>query len=115
MDDRLKKALDVSNMAASINTQKSLAVKQLNDDLVYYTSGCKFTANIEFIASLYAIANSGQTSMIVLDDNNNPYTVTQVEEFANTLYEHNQTALLKYKARYDEVKNSRSLEKLIEV
>lgn len=115
MDDRLQKAIDISNLAATINNQKNIAKAKLADDLAYYIDGCKFTASINFIGSLYALANSGTHSALLQDDNGQIYEVSNIEEFANTLFDINQTALRSYQSLVGEMKQVRSLETLVAI
>jgi hypothetical protein len=50
MDERLEKALDISNYMVTLNNQKRLLKEQYAENLVFYHNGGQFTITQELIS-----------------------------------------------------------------
>ena len=112
MDERLEKALEFSNFIETQNHQKNIFLKQFQEDCVYYKDGTKFSVTKELIAFLSAMVNLKQQGLILLDDNNIPIQIDDVEEFQKNIWSVYLTATRKYLKSYDSIKANRSVEGL---
>ena len=50
MDERLEKALDMSNYMVTLNNQKRLLKEQYKENLIYYFNGGQFTVTQDLIS-----------------------------------------------------------------
>tara|TARA_B100001057_G_scaffold83080_1_gene78693 strand:+ start:473 stop:820 length:348 start_codon:yes stop_codon:yes gene_type:complete len=112
MDERLEKALEFSNFIETQNNQKNIFFKQFQEDCVYYKDGTKFSVTKELIAFLSAMANLKQEGLVLLDDNNIPIQIDNVDEFQKNICSVYLIAARKYFKSYDSIKLNRSVEGL---
>jgi hypothetical protein len=115
MDERLEKALDISNYMVTLNNQKRILKEQYQENLVHYFNGGQFTVTQQLISFCQSLINMHQTGTILIDDNNLPIEVDDVEKFASEIYSKYFEASNKYMAEYNKLKKSRSVESIIEV
>ncbi len=116
MDERLKKALDFSNFRYTFSIQRK-ALKEKNDaKLTYGYGGGVFKINMALISFVDTIINSGRKNDVpLLDSNDNPILISDLEEFKNEILDRYFTSTLEYYKEYEKVKKTRSLEKLLEL
>lgn len=114
MDDRLRKALDMSNYIATLNKQKESIQKKYKDKLAHYYNGAKFTISLELISYLYNLSSNGETTAYLVDDNDIPVEIDNIGEFADTLQEKYTQATKDFFDAYEELKSQRSTETLIQ-
>ena len=83
MDERLEKALDFSNYMVTLNNQKRLLAEQFDQDIIYYTRGGQFTVTQELISFCHTLFASDQTVAVLIDDNNIPIEIEEIEDLMN--------------------------------
>lgn len=115
MDEKLEKAIKVSNFMATLTNQRKLALEEFNQDLIYYFNGASFTASRELITFLKTLADMGNTNTVILDDNNIPVSIESIGEFLATVVEIYTEASNKYLSRYSELKSKRRVEDLVKL
>tara|TARA_X000000950_G_C13540369_1_gene507357 strand:- start:214 stop:561 length:348 start_codon:yes stop_codon:yes gene_type:complete len=115
MDERLDKALEFSAYMDTLNNQKRLLKEKFLENNVYYHNGGRFTIKPELINFCYTLVQIGKTSVVLIDDNDIPVEIENIEEFfekvADLYYENTN----QYVADYTELKNKRSVEGLIDL
>ena len=114
MDQRLKKALEMSNYIATLNSQKQLANDKFQESLVLYHSGSPITITPELIAFCTALVSSGETETVIVDNNNSPVAITELGDFADKILEIYSKATKEFLETTNNLKTQRSVEKLIE-
>jgi hypothetical protein len=115
MDERLSKALEFSNFLATQNNQKRIFLAQYKENLVHYAHGYKFTVTQELINFCYTLSKLSSSSVIVLDDNNIPFSVDDIEEFTKELLGVYVFASRKYATDYETIKKNRSVQGLVDL
>ena len=115
MDKRLAKALEFSNFLETQNNQKRIFLAQYNENLIYYTHGHKFTVTRELINFCHTISYMYPINSVVLDDNNIPFTITDIDEFTKELMGVYVFASRKYAADYETIKQNRSVQGLVDL
>mgnify|MGYP003652192023 FL=1 len=115
MDKRLEKALEFSNFLETQNNQKRIFLAQYKENLVYYTHGHKFTVTQDLINFLHTLSEMHLLDAVVLDDNNTPYAVTNIDEFAKEIMGVYVFASRKYASDYESIKKNRSVQGLIDL
>ena len=115
MDERLAKALEFSNFLETQNNQKRIFLAQYKENIIHYTCGHKFTVTQELINFCHTLSCMYPINAIVLDDNNIPFTITDINEFTKELIGVYVFASRKYAADYETIKQNRSVQGLIDL
>lgn len=114
MDERLSKALEFANYSTTINNQKRILKEKFHEDLIYFTKGSQFIITKELINFTNLLVSKGQTSDIVLiDDNGIPVMIEDLEEFLDDVLDQYFNASNTYHEKYLELSKKRSVEKLV--
>lgn len=115
MDERLAKALDFSNYMVTLNNQKRVLKEKYREQTVYYYKGGQFTVTKDLITFVNMLVNNGNDEDIVLvDDNETPIMVSDLNDFMSELLDTYFTAVNEYHAEYEKLRKNRSVEKLVE-
>jgi len=115
MDERLKKALEISNLSTVITDKKRLLKEQFFDKIVIYKNGGTFTITPELINFTQNLLNRELDTVVLIDDNTLPINITDLEDFVSDLYDTYFTATNKYFQDYQELIKNRSVDKIINV
>ena len=110
MDDRLKSALDVANRMVTFNTQKELIKQEYKEGCLYHENGHQFTVSRDLINFLTSLVQMGHDEdIVIIDDFENPYMITSVEEFRSNIFTIYAEKSNEYYHRYIELKKNRSV------
>ena len=115
MDERLKKALEISNLSTVINDKKRLLKEQFLDKVIIYKNGGTFTITPELINFTQNLMDRGLDSAVLVDDNTLPVNIADLEDFVDYLYDTYFTASNKYFQDYQELIKNRAVDKIIDV
>lgn len=115
MDERLAKALEFSNFLETQNNQKRIFLAQYKENLIHYTHGHKFTVTLELINFCHTLQAMQTEHLVVLDDNDIPFTITDIDEFTKDLIGVYMFASRKYAVDYETIKQNRSVQGLIDL
>ena len=115
MDERLSKALDFSNYMVTLNNQKRVLKDRYREQTVHYHAGGQFTITKDLITFVNMLVERDNTEDVVLiDDNETPIMVKDLEEFLSDVIDKYFTAANEYHAEYEGLRRNRSVEKLVE-
>ena len=81
MDERLKKALELSNLVETTQNLKRLSQEKFKERTVYYKNGGRFTINRELISFCKTISELNQQSFVLIDDDGDPVLIDNIIEF----------------------------------
>ena len=115
MDERLEKAFQTANYMASLSNLRRVILEEFNQSLVYYTQGATFTVNKELISFVKVLVDIGNTESIILDDNNIPVNITDLQEFFTKILSVYAEATNEYLVKYAELKIKRKVEALVDL
>ena len=115
MDERLEKAFQTANYMASLSNLRRVILEEFNQQLVYYTQGATFTINQELISFVKVLIDIGNTESIILDDNNIPVNITNLQEFLTKILNIYAEATNDYLSKYADLKIKRKVEALVEL
>lgn len=116
MDERLRKALDFSNFRHTFSIQRKILKEKNEARLTYGHAGGVFKIDMSLITFVDMLINNGRkTDVPLLDSNENPILISDLEEFKNEILDRYFTSTLEYYKEYEKVKKTRSLEKLLEL
>lgn len=115
MDERLEKALDISNYMVTLNNQQRLLKEQYTENLVYYYNGGQFTVTQQLISFCQSLISLEQVSTILIDDNNIPVEVEDLKTFSFSIYSTYFEASNRYLMEYNKLKKNRSVESIMDL
>jgi hypothetical protein len=116
MDDQLKKALDFSNYRQTFSLQHRVLKEKIEAKLTYGHNGGVFKIDQQLMTFVDCLCNAGRTSgVILIDVNNNPILVENLLEFKEEIFDRYFTSTFEYYEHVQELKKSRSVEKLLDL
>lgn len=115
MDERLEKALDFSNYMTTLNNQRRIVREQFLENCVHYINGGKFSVNRELITFCHTLKSNHQTSAILIDDNDTPVEVQDLEKFLEEILDIYFRNSYEYFDKYNEIKKNRTVKGLVDL
>ena len=115
MDERLEKALDISNYMVTLNNQKRLLSEQYHENLIYYYNGGQFSVLQQLICFCKTIVNLEQDQTVLIDDNGIPIEIESLKPFVENLVTTYFEAANRYLLEYTKLKNQRSVESIMDL
>lgn len=115
MDERLEKALDFSNYMTTLNNQRRLIREQFLETCVHYLNGGKFSVNRDLITFCHTLLANHQASAVLIDDNDAPIEVEDLQKFYDDILNIYFTTSYEYLDRYNEIKKNRSVKGLVDL
>lgn len=116
MDDQLKAALDFSNFRQAFSTQQKTLKEKIQAKLTYGFNGGIFKINRELIGFVQILIDKGRTNgVVLLDQNDNPIMVDDLEKFQEEIMDRYFTSTNEYLEEFQKLKKSRSMEKLVDL
>jgi hypothetical protein len=110
----LEQALQTANFMATLTNQRRVAFEEFQQSLIYYTKGSSFLITKELISFVKSLIDSKFIKNVVLiDDNNVPVTIEDLEDFHQSILNQYTTAAALYQSTYNEIKSKRKVEDLI--
>lgn len=115
MDIRLEKALEFANYMNMLNNQKRILKEKYLEDTIHYLNGGKFTITKELINFCNTLIQNNQTEVILLDDNDTPVQIEDLQKFFQDLMDIYIQNTNSYFTEYAKLKNNRFPKGLIDL
>ena len=113
MDARLQQALEHANYRQTLGIERQRLKDKCLAELMFAFNGGIFTASKELIAFTAAIKDYG--SATILDSNDYPVSVDNLEEFHTKVMSTYFEATNRYLADYESIKQKRTAAKLVDL
>lgn len=113
--EKLEKALDFSNTMQSFNLAKNNLKVKTQNLLSYSKHGGTFRVSQELIGFLQFVVSSGKTETILLDKNDIPIKIEDVESFLEDVSSLYFESVNEYYNDYQKLRSSRKIEKVLEI
>lgn len=114
MDERIEKAFDVANYMATLSNQRRVILEEFNQQLIYYANGGTFKISKELIVFVKTMIELGYTSEVsILDENNLPILIADVQEFFDNISSKYFESLNNYALKYNDIKSKRKVEDIV--
>lgn len=115
MDDRLAKALDFANFKYTLALQRKTLKEKIDAKLTYGHASGIFKIDRSLISFVQMLIDLERVENVpLIDDNGNPVIIPNLQIFRDDILDRYFTATLEYHEEYQKIKNSRSVEKLLE-
>jgi len=116
VDDQLKQALDFANYRQTFSIQRQTLKEKIEAKLTYGVNGGIFKIDKSLIAYVQMLVDQGRIDGVpLIDSNDNPILITNLEDFRDEILDRYYTTTLEYYEQYQELKKSRSVEKLLDL
>jgi hypothetical protein len=115
MDARLEKALEFSNYMVTLGNQKRVLKEQFQNNLIHYHDGSQFTVTTGLISFCQSLLALQQSSTILIDDNDIPTEVEDLQLFANKIVSVYWQAANTYLTEYNKLKRNRTVEGIVDL
>ncbi len=114
MNDSLKQALDFSNYQITLSNQRKVIREKAESKLTFGINGGIFKIDRSLLAFVHMLIERGRIENVpILDINDNPILIPNVENFRDEILDRYFSVTLEYYNEYQEIKKSRTVEKLI--
>jgi len=115
MDERLEKALEFSNYMVTLNNQRRIIKEKFLENCVHYLNGGKFSVTRELINFCHMLVQTGQEDTVLIDDNDMPVKIDNIEDFLTELLDIYFTTSNEYLNQYTEIKKNRTVKGLVDL
>jgi len=116
MDERLKQALDFSNYRQTLTAQRKQLKEKIDAKLTYGYNGGIFKIDKSLINFVRLLIDKGRIEEVpLLDSNDNPILVKDMNQFEEEILDRYFTAVYEYYEQHENLKKSRSVEKLLDI
>lgn len=115
MDDRLKAALEFSNFKQSFSIKLKQLKEKIDAKLTYGHAGGIFKIDMPLLTFVQTLSQTGRNSVIILDHNENPIMIDDLEKFKDEIFDRYFSSTNEYYNEYQQLKKSRSVERLLDV
>lgn len=114
MNEQLKKALDFSNYRQTFSIQRKTLKEKIDAKLTFGHNGGIFKIDRTLLTFVEMLCSKGRVQgVVLLDTNDNPIIVENLETFKEEIFDRYFTSTIEYYEQYQELKKSRSVEKLL--
>lgn len=114
MDHRLEEALKFANYQQTLSIQRKVLKEKLDTRLTYGHNGGIFKITKELISFVQMLISMGRCENLpIVDSNENPILIEDLNKFQTEILDRYFEATFDYLNAYNELKKSRSVEKLI--
>ena len=116
MDERIEKAFAVANYMSTLASQKRIILEEYNQQLVHYINGATFKVEPDLISFIKTLIDLGHTTNVVLIDGNNfPVLVDDLQEFLDDITNLYIEATKEYADKYNEIRIKRKISDIVEL
>jgi len=114
MDERLARALDISNLRYAQSLERQRLKEKIQNDLLFAYNGGQFYIDRAFIAFISAIkANAGTEQLVILDDKDNPVLIKDLTQFVADVMNQYFSVTNQYLVDITELRKKRSVESIV--
>lgn len=116
MEEHLKKALEFSNYRQTFSIQRRLLKEKIDAKLTVGHNGGIFKIDRSLITFIQMLVDQGRTENVpLIDANENPIMIEDLEKFRDDILDRYYDTTLEYYREFQDLKKSRSVEKLLDL
>lgn len=114
MDEIVKQAFDIANYSAVFASQKKILEEEFNQATIFFQNGGSFSITREFICFVKALTElSDSTSAVLIDDNNTPIEIQNIQQFLQDILSKYMFAINGYYTKYSAMRSARSIQSIV--
>lgn len=112
--ENLDQLLEACDRRQTFNVQLKVFKEKIKSNLTYSINGGIFYIDRSLLTFVDMLISKNRiTGIVLLDINDNPILIDNLEEFQNEIFDRYFTATNEYHAFYENLKKSRTIEKII--
>lgn len=116
MDQQLQTALEFANYRQTFSIQRRTLKEKIDAKLTYGINGGIFKIDRSLITFVQMLIDQGRTQRVpLIDCNENPILIEDLTSFRDEILDRYFASTLEYYEKYQELKKSRSVEKLLDL
>ena len=116
MEDQLQNALNFANYRQSFSIQRKTLKEKIEANLTYGFGGGIFKIDRELISFTQTLIDKERISgVVILDQNETPVLIDDLQQFQDNIISRYFEATNEYFEQYQNLKKSRTVEKLIDL
>lgn len=116
MQEQFQKALEFSNYRQTFSLQKKILKEKIDAKLTYGINGGIFKIDRSLLTFVQMFIDQGRVENVPLvDANDNPIMIENLEDFRDEIFDRYYNTVLDYYTEYQDLKKSRSVEKLLDL
>lgn len=115
MDDRLKKALEISDLMVTLNNTKRILKEQYAEKLQYYQNGGRFVVTRDIITFVKTLIDLNQISAVIIDVDGEPVSIDDLQTFLNTIVSIYTEASNFYIVEYQKLIKNRTIDGILDI
>lgn len=115
MDEKLKNALEISDLMVTVNNSKRILKERFNEKLQYYFNGGKFVIDRELITFTKTLVDLKQESAVFLDTDGDPVRVDDLQEFLTNIVSIYTVSTNFYITEFQKITKSRTIKGILEI
>lgn len=113
MTTEIKDVLEYADYRFVLNNQKSLLKEKTLQHLRYSYNGGNFNIDANLIGMTRALVDTGDTTIVLLDTNNNPIEIKEPAIFLGAILEKYKEVTQRYLNEYKELVKNRTVKNLV--
>jgi hypothetical protein len=113
MDERLENALKFANYMTLFESQKRILKEKYQNNLLFFYNGSQFTVSQQLISFLASLKTLNQDEIVLVDDNELPVLIEDLEDFTSKILNVYFYATNSYLGEYNKLKKNRTVEGII--
>lgn len=114
MDELVQKAFENADFMATMASQKIVLKEELSQNLIFYKNGGSFTVSKELIVFLKTIIDMGKTTFVLIDDNDTPIEIEDLNLFFDNVSSVYFESVNEYYTKYNLLTKQRKVSSLID-
>jgi hypothetical protein len=115
MEERLSKALEFANYRLTLNNQLKKVKVRAEGMLIFAKNGGNFTINRELICFLDYLTKTEMKEATLLDDNNNPIHIDNIQVFLKEITTRYFEVTNDYLKEYQTIRKSRNVKTILDI
>ena len=100
---------------STLSNMRKVAFEEFQQSLIFYYRGSSFTVTRELMTFVKLLIDQGLEDSILLDDNNIPSKVYDLQSFLKELQSIYTTATNDYLVKYNDIKSKRQVAGLVDL
>ena len=115
MEERLEQALAFANYRQTLNNQLQKLKIRTEGMLLFAKNGGSFTINRELICFLNYLKENNTTEAILLDDNNVPVSIVDIDSFLKEITRRYHEVTNDYLKEFQEIRKARNVKSILDI
>lgn len=115
MEEQLKQAFETANYMTTLADQKRVLFEEYQQNTLYFFNGGCFRVDKELINFVKCLLDLDRADSVLIDANNLPVQIDSLKTFLDEILNVYFSAINSYHTKYQKLRSSRSVEKLLSV